>query len=136
SGSGAVQVPELSDHPVGGATVHELQLGPGLQVDFGVFNGLVAVSTSVAAIDGVAQRARTLGENPEYQATLSDPRNQLSSLVFADLNRLLALGAQTGLTSGARVRELMPDLAKIRAIGLSSASGRADTTTKLTVEIP
>ena len=32
-------------------------LGPGLQLDYAVFDGLVVVSTSVAAIDGVAQRS-------------------------------------------------------------------------------
>lgn len=136
SRSGGVQVPELSERPVGGTTVHELRLGPGLQVNFGVFNGLVVVSTSVAAIDSVAQRVRSLADDAAYRATLSDPPNRLSSLVFADFNRLLALGAQTGLTSGARIRKLMPDLAKIRAIGLSSARGRTDTTTELTLEIP
>ena len=47
----------------------------------------------------------------------------MSSLLFTDFSQLLRLGEQTGLTSGARIRELLPDLAKIRAIGLSSASG-------------
>ena len=59
----------------------------------------------------------------------------MSSLLFGDFTNLLSLGAQTGLTSGTRTRELLPDLSKVRAIGLSSASGENDTTTEMTFEI-
>jgi hypothetical protein len=136
AGSSAVQVPELADHQVAGATVHELQLGPGVQLDFGVFKGLVAISTSVAAIDAVAQRSRAVADEAAYRATLSDRPDRLSSLVFGDFSRLLAFGEQTGLTSGAQTRELLPDLSRVRAIGLSSTSGERDTTTEITLEIP
>ncbi len=136
SGGDATGVPVLADRQVGGATVHELQLGPGLQVNYAVTGGLFVLSTSVAAIDGVARRSRSLADDGAYQATLSDRPEQLSSLVFGDVSRLLALGEQTGLTNGARTRELLPDLSRIRAIGVSSTSRGADTTTELSLEIP
>jgi hypothetical protein len=120
---------------VGGATVHEVVLGPGLQLDYAVFDGLVVVSTSVSAIDGVAQRAHALASEAAYKATLPDPPPRLSSLVFGDVSQLLQLAEQTGLTSGAGTRVLLPDLSKIRAIGLSSASGDRDTTTELSLQI-
>ncbi len=135
SGSDAGQVPELADTQVGGATVHEIQLGPGLAVDYGVFDGLAVVSTSLHAIDGVVQRSHALSDEAAYQAVVPAGSGQVSSLLFGDFTSLLSLGAQTGLTSGARTRELLPDLSKIRAIGLSSASGENDTTTELTFEI-
>jgi hypothetical protein len=136
SGSAAGQVPELTDREVGGATVHEVQLGPGLQLDYAVTGGLVIVSTSVGAIDGVAQRSRSLAGDATYRTTLPDQPERLTSLVFLDLSRLLQLAEQTGLTSGARTSELLPDLSKIRAIGLSSTSRQRDTTTELNLEIP
>ena len=101
-----------------------------------MFSRLVVVSTSVAAIDGVAQRSRSLENTAAYRATLSDRPKQLSALVFGDVSRLLAFGEQTGLTSGTRTRELMPDLSRIRAIGVSSTSRETDTTTELSLEIP
>ncbi|MGH2887061.1 MAG: hypothetical protein ACRDPA_30945, partial [Solirubrobacteraceae bacterium] len=134
-GSAGGQVPELADRAVGGTTVHEVGLGPGLQLDYAVFNGLVVISTSVSAIDGVAQRVRSLDGDATYHAALSDRPDRLTSLVFGDVSRLLALGGQTGLTSGAGTRQLLPDLSKIRAIGLSSSSGVRDTTTELSLEI-
>ncbi len=116
--------------------MHELGLGPGLQVDYAVFNGLVVVSTSITAIDQVASRSRSLGGDNAYKTALSDQPEQVSSVLFTDFSQLLRLGEQTGLTSGARIRELLPDLAKVRTIGLSSANGKSDTTTELRLEIP
>ncbi len=135
SGSAGGQIPELADHDVAGVTVHEVGLGPGLQLDYGVFDGMIVLSTSMQAIDGVAQRARSLAAGVPYQATLADRPDRLTSLVFGDVSGLLQLGEQTGLTSGARMRELLGDLSKVRAIGLSSTSGERDTTTKLNLEI-
>jgi hypothetical protein len=135
SGSAGGQVPELADRVVGGETVHEIGLGPGLQLDYAVSGGLVVVSTSVSAIDAVAQRSHALASDAAYRATLPDQPPRLSSLVFGDVSQLLQLGEQTGLTGGAGTRALLPDLSKIRAIGLSSTSGNRDTTTELSLEI-
>jgi hypothetical protein len=134
--TGPGQIPGLADQQVGGVTVHELGLGPGVQIDYTVFNGLVVVSTSLQAIDEVASRSRSLAGDNAYKAVLSDQPGQLSSVLFADFSQLLRLGEQTGLTNGTRMRALLPDLAKVRAIGLSSTSGESDTTTELHVEIP
>jgi hypothetical protein len=135
SGSAGGQVPELADRVLGGATIHEVGLGPGLQLDYAVFDGLVVVATSTSAIDAVAQRNHALSSDAAYRATLPDQPPRLSSLVFGDVSQLLKLGEQTGLTSGASTRALLPDLSKIRAIGLSSTSGDRDTTTDLNLQI-
>jgi Protein of unknown function (DUF3352) len=134
--SGPGQIPGLADQQVGGVTVHELGLGPGLQIDYAVFDGLAVVSTSVAAIDQVASRSHSLADEQTYKMALSGRPDELTSVLFTDFSQLLSLGEQTGLTSGARVRELLPDLSKVRAIGLSSTNGESDTTTELRLEIP
>ena len=134
--SGPGQIAGLVDQQVGGVTVHELGLGPGLQVDYAVFNGLVVVSTSITAIDEVASQSRALAGDNAYKTVLSDQPAQASSVLFTDFSQLLRLGEQTGLTSRNRMRELLPDLSKVRAIGLSSANGKSDTTTELRLEIP
>jgi hypothetical protein len=134
--SGPGQIAGLDDQQVGGVTVHELGLGPGLQIDYTVWNGLVVVSTSVRAIDQVVSRGRSLADEKAYETALSDQPAKESSVLFSDFSQLLALGEQIGLTSGTRVRELIPDLEKVRAIGLSSTSGERDTTTELRLEIP
>jgi hypothetical protein len=138
SSATAGQMPELADVQVDGVTVHEVQLGTGLQLDYGVWNDLVVVSTSLQAIAEVAARTRALAGDAAYRAVISDPAHPtgpLSSLVFVDFNRLLALAGELGLTSGTRTRELLPDLSKIRTVGLTSKSTNRDTTTELTLEI-
>lgn len=139
TGASAGQVPELAATEVDGATINEVQLGPGLQLDYGVWGHLAVVSTSVSAIEGVAARSRALAAGAAYRAVLSGPGHPagpVSSLVFLDLSRLLPLAEQTGLTSSARTRALLPDLSKVRTVGLSSTSTTRDTTTELTLEIP
>jgi len=116
--------------------VHELGLGPGLQIDYAAWDGLVVVSTSVRAIDQVVSRGRSLAGEKAYRTALDDRPGKVSSVLFSDFSQLLGLGEQIGLTSGTRVRELLPDLTKVRAIGLSSTSGESDTTTELRLEIP
>jgi len=134
--SGPGQISGLADQQVGDVTVHELGLGPGLQINYAVSDGLVVVSTSIRAIDQVVSRGRSLADEKAYQTALSDRPAQLSSVLFTDFSQLLRLGEQIGLTSGTRVRGLLGDLAKVRAIGLSSTSGESDTTTELRLEIP
>jgi hypothetical protein len=139
SSASAGQVPELAATELDGATVNEVQLGPGLQLEYGVWGNLVVVSTSVKAIEEVAARSHALAGDAGYRAVLSGPDHPagpVSSLVFLDFSRLLQLAEQTGLTSSARTHALLPDLSKVRTVGMSSTSTTRDTTTELTLEIP
>jgi hypothetical protein len=60
----------------------------------------------------------------------------VTSLLFVDLSQLLSSGEESGLIRSGQSLASQPDLAKIRAIGLDSSSGEADTTTELFLEIP
>jgi hypothetical protein len=134
--TGPGQAPVLGDVQVAGVTVHQLSLAAGLQLDYAVFHGLVVVSTSLRAIAGVAKNSHPLSGEAAYQATLADRPDQVTSLLFLDFSQLLSLGEQTGLARGAQLSALRPDLRKIRAIGLDSTRGEADTTAELFLQIP
>jgi hypothetical protein len=73
---------------------------------------------------------------PIHRATVGGGRKRLTSLLFLDVSQLLSLGEQTGLTRSAWYQALRPDLHKVRAIGLSSTSGEADSTAELFLQIP
>ena len=105
--SGPGQIPGLVDRQIDDITVHELGLGPGLQLDYAVFDGLVVVSTSVAAIDEVAGRSHSLADEKAYKTALAGQPAQVSSVLFTDFSQLLSLGDQTGLTSSTRERALL-----------------------------
>jgi hypothetical protein len=134
--AGAGQAAVFSDVQVAGVTAHRLSLAPGLQLDYAVFHKLVVLATSLQAIAAVARHSHPLAGEPAYEATLGHRPDQVTSLLFLDFSQLLHLGEQTGLTGSARLAALRPDLRKIRAIGLASTRGEADTTAELFLQIP
>jgi Protein of unknown function (DUF3352) len=135
-GSGPGQVPVVNDLQLGGASIHQLALAPGFQLDYTVAHGLVVISTNMAAISAVLGHRRSLTSAPAYGATLADHPDQVTSLVFSALPELLRLGSRLGLIDNTRLATVWPDLAKIRAVGLASRRGELDTTTQLSLQIP
>jgi hypothetical protein len=129
------QEPAFTDRTVAGVTVHQLPLASGLQLDYAVFDRLVAVSTSLGGIASIASHAQVLADDPSYRATLAKRRSRVTSLLFLDFSQLLSLGEQTGLTRGARFQALRGDLQKLRAVGLSSTAGEAESTAELFLQI-
>jgi hypothetical protein len=134
-GTGPGSAPVFNDRQVAGVTAHQLALAPGLELDYAVFDGKLVVSTSLDGVAGVRNHDRALADEPAYRSTLGDRPQRLTSLLFLDFNQLLSLGEQTGLTRSARYRSLRPDLSKVRAVGLSSTSGEADSTAELFLQI-
>lgn len=133
--TGSGQVPQFTDRSVDGVTAHQLSLGTGLRINYAVFNGLLVISTSLDGIGAVARRARALTDEPAYHAVSGGAPSQVTSLVFLDFSQLLDLGERTGLLRGARYKALAPDIERIRAAGLDSTRGEADSTAELTLEI-
>ena len=134
-GSGPGQEAEWNDQQVAGITVHELGVAPGLQLDYAVFDGLAVVSTSPDAIGAIARHTHPLSADPGYRTSVGDQANRVTSLVSVDFSQLLSLADQTGLTHGASVGAIGPDLARIHAVGLTSAAGDNDTTAELFLQI-
>jgi hypothetical protein len=133
--TGPGQAPVFNDRQVAGIIAHQLVLAPGLEFDYAVFDGKLVVSTSLGGIAGVRSHDRALSDDKAYRATLGQRPERVTSLLFLDFNQLLSLGEQTGLTRSARFRALRPDLDKVRAIGLSSTSGEAESTAELFLQI-
>ena len=132
--AGAGQTPVLGDVAVGADAIHELALAPGFTLDYSVAHHLVIVSTSRAPVADVLRRAAALAGDSRYRGVLPIGPTGVTSLVFLDFNQLLNLVGQTGLTRGARFGALRPDLQEIRAIGIRSTSGEADSTAELSLK--
>jgi hypothetical protein len=132
----AGQAPLLNDVQVGTATVHQLALAPGLQLDYTVSNGLVVIGTSLSAVSSVLQRTRAITSNQSYKTVLPTHPTKVTSLLFLDFTQLLSIVEQAGLARGARFTALRPDFQMIRAAGLQSTNGEADSTAELFLQIP
>ncbi len=134
--NGPGQAPEWNDVQVAGVSAHQLAIAPGLELDYAVFRGLVVVSTSLRGIAAIAHHGRPLADRPAYLAALGQGPRRVTSLLFANFSQLLNLAEQMGLTRGAQLSPLRPDLERIRTLGLVSSRGEADTTAELILQIP
>ena len=118
-----------------GVTAHQLALTTGLQLDYAVFHGLVVISTSLQGITAVAQRpAGSLAAAPATGPSWAPRRAKVTSLVYADLGKLLSAGASTGLTT--TLSAIAGDLRRVGAVGLTSVRGRAESTAQLSIQVP
>lgn len=133
--SGSGQVSLLSGRSIDGVTAHQLSLGAGVQLNYALFRGLLVISTSLEGIGAVVHHVHSLTGEPGYKAALTDTPSHVTSLVFADFSQLLDLVERTGLLRGGRHLALAPDIGRIRAAGVDSTSGEADSTAELTFQI-
>jgi hypothetical protein len=131
--AGPGTAPEFNDTTIDGVTAHRLDLTPGLQLDYAVFRGLVVFSTSLSSLQSVIEHRGAVADDPAYRAVAGPPK-RVTSLLFLDLRQLLSLGEQMGLTQSAPLQALMPDLARVRAVGMSSMGGEDDSTAELTLQ--
>jgi hypothetical protein len=131
--AGPGTAPEFNDTTIDGVTAHRLGLSSGLQLDYAVFHGLVVFSTSLGALQSVIEHRGSVAGDPAYRAVAGPPK-RVTSLLFLDLRQLLSLGEQMGLTHSAALQALMPDLDRIRAVGMSSTGGEDDSTAELTLQ--
>lgn len=127
------QAPAFADASVGGATVRRLQAGDGAELLYVVHDGTLALSTSAAALAAVVRPAGSIADNPAFKAVIPDSQSELTSIVFFDFSQLLSLFEPLGLTGASG---LPADLQSVRAVGLTSMAGEAQTTAELTFEIP
>lgn len=119
-----------------GMVIHQLQLGPGLQVNYTIYHHLVGVSTSLAALTSLARGAGTLGASAPYRTAFGSGDGGAGSLVFVDLKVLIRLGEQTGLLRGGQFARLAPDLDRISVIGLRASGNKTESTSELYFNIP
>ncbi len=135
--SGPGSVPEFNDRPVAGITDHQLALSNGLELNYAVFRGLVVISTSVDGIAAVAQRSEgSLASDPEFNRAVGPLAGPVTAVAYADFQRLLALGEQTGIVNRARAGTFAPDLRKVSSIGLTSTRSAGQSTAELSILIP
>ncbi|MGB9184168.1 MAG: DUF3352 domain-containing protein [Solirubrobacteraceae bacterium] len=132
----AGKAPVFTDRTVAGIAAHQLVLSRGLQFDYAVFHGLVVISTSLEGIAAFAPHSHALTGDPGYRLALGARPARLTSLVYLDFRRLLALGRQTGFIRSARVKALLADLERLTSIGLSSTRSPGESSAQLFIRVP
>jgi len=128
--------PAFHTRDIDGVVAHQLVVSTGLQLDYAVFHGLVAISTS---LDGIAAVARpgppTLQRSAPFATVLGDHPAAVTSLVYANLAEILSVAKELGLSAESLFTHLLPDLQRVSAVGLTSTRGRGESTTEVTLAI-
>ncbi|HVE67462.1 MAG TPA: DUF3352 domain-containing protein [Solirubrobacteraceae bacterium] len=133
---GGGQVPTFVEREVDGTQVFQLRVGPGIEIDYAVFEGKLVVSTSLAGVRSVMRSDGSLADSTSFRAALGDRPKRVTSLVFLDFSELLRLGERTGLNDSRAYLAVRDDLRKVRAVGAAASGRTGESTTELFIEIP
>jgi hypothetical protein len=129
------QAPSFGSAEVEGVTAATALLAPGLELSYAAWDGRLVVSTSLSGIAAV-RKAKGLPGTDGFDAVLDDRPDEVSALVFVDLNQLLTLGEQAGLAEDPGYLAIRDDLQKLRAAGAVLSRENEFTTAELTFQIP
>jgi hypothetical protein len=100
-----------------------------------VWDGKVAVSTDRKGIAAVKAGGKHLTDLANWQKSVGNHHELVSSLLFLDFSRLLTLGEQTGLSTSSAFRSAKADLQKVRAIGASTSGSTSESTAEISLLI-
>jgi hypothetical protein len=98
-----------------------------------VWDGKVAVATDAKGIAAVKAGGKHLTDTANWQKTVGNHPESVSSLLFLNFNRLLELGEATGLSDSSAYRAAKADLQKVRAIGASTSGNDSESTAEISL---
>lgn len=127
--------PTFTQHEVGGVTAFQLRVSPTFELDYAVADHRVAISTSLDGISAWREGHDPVDKQDAFTATLGDRPSEVTSLTFLDLSQLLDLAEESGLRDDPQYVQVRDDLRRVRALGLQTASGEADSTAEISVQI-
>ncbi|MES1194162.1 MAG: hypothetical protein ABUM26_07540 [Solirubrobacterales bacterium] len=100
-----------------------------------VWDGKVAVATDPKGLASVKRGGKHLTDLANWQLSVGNHPDLLSSLLFLDFSRLLTLGEETGLRASSAYRSAKADLQKVRAIGASTSGTSSESTAEISLLI-
>ena len=133
---GAGGVAAWADAAPGGLRARTLADAPGRALSWAIDGNTLIMSTSLEGITAVTGDEPRLGDARAFDAVTENPRNPITSLVFLDPNQLLRLGADTGIGPAGALEGSRRDLAKVRAIGVTTSGTSRESTVDLSLWIP
>ena len=124
------------DATPGGLRGRTLADAPGRGFSWAIDGSTLIVSTALDGIGTIKADGPRLGGTRAFRAVTGNTRNPITSLVFLDPNQLLRLGADTGLGPAGALEGSRRDLAKVRAIGVTTTGSSRESTVDLSLWIP
>ncbi len=132
----AGRVPTLEPTRVAGVDALTLRIGPALELTYAIFDNRVVVATSPGGIRRVKLTRTRLTDNELFAPGMRGDFSRVSSVVFLDLEQLLALGEQAGLGQSSGYERLRSELGPVRAVTAIGRQSGATTSTEIFIEVP
>lgn len=128
--------PTFTQRRLPGLTAYGLRLGPGVELDYAVGGGRIALTTDFGLLRALARTDARADEQPLFRTTVGPRPARSAAVAYADLKALLRVAEPSGLAANPRYAALAPDLRPIRAVGFRAAGGPRESSAEVTLAIP
>ncbi len=95
--SATARVPSFQESEVEGVTVHSVQASPTVNLSYAVFDGILVISTDPAGIAQVRAGGESLRDSEPYDLVTGELPDEVSALVFLNLDELFGQVTRTDL---------------------------------------
>ncbi len=112
-------VARFKESDVEGVKVNSVQVSPTVNLSYAVFDDLLVVSTDPAGIAQVRASGDGLDDTDAYERVTDSLPDEVSALVFLNLDELLGLAEDAGLAEDPLYASLSDDISNISALGLA-----------------
>jgi hypothetical protein len=129
------QVPTLQPLRIAGVNAASLRISPALELTYATFGGRIVVTTSPGGIRRVKLAKSRILDNPLFAPGMRGDLDHVSSVLFLDLEQLLALGERAGLGDTPGYQALKSDLSPVRAVSAVSQVKAASKTAEIFIEV-
>ena len=134
--TGAPDPAAWTDAAPAGLRARTIADAPGQGISWALDGQTLIVSGSLDGISAIQADGPRLSEAKGFRAVTGNTGNPITSLVFLDPNQLLRLGADAGLGPAGALQGSRRDLAKVRAIGVTTTTASRESTVDLSLWIP
>jgi hypothetical protein len=123
SPEGGGQVPTFTESEVEGVTVRSVQTSATVNLSYAVFDGMLVISTDPAGIAQVRAGGDTLADSGPYERATDQLPDQVSALVFLNLDELFGQVTRTDLVEDPFFANLSVLFENASSLGLAVNGG-------------
>lgn len=117
--AGAAQVPSFQTRDVDGVSVHSVQVSPAIDLSYAIFDGMLVVSTQPEGVSQVRSSGDNLAGTSAFEDATDRLPDQVSALVFLNLEEVLGLAQRAGLAENPLYASLSEDISRVGSLGLA-----------------
>jgi hypothetical protein len=113
------QLPSFRTTDVDGVTVHSVQVSPSVDLSYATFDGKLVISTQPQGVSQVRASGDSLAGTGAFQDATDRLPDQVSALVFLNLEEVVGLAQRAGLAENPLYASLSEDISRVGSLGLS-----------------